>query len=198
MPGTEEERSEVAEPVTWLMLVYRVPSEPTRLRAAVWRRLRSLGAIYLQNSAAVAHVPADRGVEGPPGPHVCASLPERLQSAEHPVRGPALRPRHDHDPRRRRTVRHRRPGRLPLGQPARSGRSPDQRRLARGDPRPGHALGDGAAGGRRDAGAPGATGGHAARMSAPGPQGALDGPAGRPARCSAGKSRSRSGYVSRY
>lgn len=32
------------------MLVYRVPSEPTRLRATVWRRLRTLGAVYLQNS----------------------------------------------------------------------------------------------------------------------------------------------------
>ncbi|MEV4105225.1 Chromate resistance protein ChrB [Nonomuraea sp. NPDC049649] len=40
--------------VTWLMLIYRVPSEPTRLRAAVWRKLRSLGAVYVQNSAAVA------------------------------------------------------------------------------------------------------------------------------------------------
>ncbi len=36
----------------WLVLIYRVPSEPSRLRAAVWRRLKSLGAIYLQNSAA--------------------------------------------------------------------------------------------------------------------------------------------------
>jgi DNA-binding transcriptional regulator PaaX len=45
------------EPVRWLVLVYRVPSEPTRLRAAVWRRLKSLGAIYLQNS--VAALPAD-------------------------------------------------------------------------------------------------------------------------------------------
>ena len=36
----------------WLLLVYRVPSEPTRLRAVVWRRLKGLGAIYLQNSAA--------------------------------------------------------------------------------------------------------------------------------------------------
>jgi hypothetical protein len=36
----------------WLLLVYRVPSEPSRLRSAVWRRLKSLGAIYLQNSAA--------------------------------------------------------------------------------------------------------------------------------------------------
>jgi DNA-binding transcriptional regulator PaaX len=36
----------------WLLLIYRVPSEPTRLRSTVWRRLKSLGAIYLQNSAA--------------------------------------------------------------------------------------------------------------------------------------------------
>src|SRR5579875_3207551 len=40
----------------WLVLVYRVPSDPTRLRATVWRRLRSLGAVYLQNS--VATLPA--------------------------------------------------------------------------------------------------------------------------------------------
>ncbi|HEY1916937.1 MAG TPA: Chromate resistance protein ChrB [Streptosporangiaceae bacterium] len=37
---------------SWLLLIYRVPQEPTRLRAAVWRRIKSLGAIYLQNSAA--------------------------------------------------------------------------------------------------------------------------------------------------
>jgi hypothetical protein len=48
----------------WLLLVYRVPSEPTRLRAAVWRRLKSLGAIYLQNSAAAlpASTPAERAL----------------------------------------------------------------------------------------------------------------------------------------
>ncbi|HEX9031873.1 MAG TPA: Chromate resistance protein ChrB [Streptosporangiaceae bacterium] len=45
----------------WLLLVYRVPSEPTRLRAAVWRRLKSLGAIYLQNSAAA--LPASTSAE---------------------------------------------------------------------------------------------------------------------------------------
>lgn len=38
--------------VEWLLLVYKVPSEPTRLRATVWRRLKSLGAVYLQNAAA--------------------------------------------------------------------------------------------------------------------------------------------------
>jgi DNA-binding transcriptional regulator PaaX len=48
----------------WLLLVYRVPSEPTRLRSTVWRRLKSLGAIYLQNSAAAlpASVAAERAL----------------------------------------------------------------------------------------------------------------------------------------
>jgi hypothetical protein len=45
----------------WLMLVYRIPAEPTRLRAAVWRRLKSSGAVYLQNSAAA--LPAGAGAE---------------------------------------------------------------------------------------------------------------------------------------
>jgi hypothetical protein len=38
----------------WLLLIYRVPSEPSRLRAAVWRRIKSLGAIYLQNCTVLA------------------------------------------------------------------------------------------------------------------------------------------------
>jgi hypothetical protein len=48
----------------WLLLVYRVPSEPSRLRAAVWRRIKSLGAIYLQSSAAAlpASVAAERAL----------------------------------------------------------------------------------------------------------------------------------------
>src|SRR5262245_53378593 len=47
---------EAVEPSGWLVLVYRVPPEPTRLRSTVWRRIKSLGAIYLQNS--VAALPA--------------------------------------------------------------------------------------------------------------------------------------------
>ncbi len=43
-------------PEGWLLLIYRVPAEPTRLRSTVWRRIKSLGAIYLQN--AVAALPA--------------------------------------------------------------------------------------------------------------------------------------------
>ena len=54
--GGPAETNKASEPVMWLVLVYRVPSEPTRLRATVWRRLKALGAIYLQNS--VAALPA--------------------------------------------------------------------------------------------------------------------------------------------
>lgn len=45
----------------WLVLVYRIPSEPTRLRAGVWRRLKGLGSIYIQNSVAV--LPASKAAE---------------------------------------------------------------------------------------------------------------------------------------
>jgi hypothetical protein len=48
-----------ADSPAWLILVYRIPSEPTRLRAMAWRRLKALGAVYLQNSiAALPHDPA--------------------------------------------------------------------------------------------------------------------------------------------
>lgn len=40
----------------WFVLIYRIPSEPTRLRATAWRRLKSLGAVYLQNSVAALPV----------------------------------------------------------------------------------------------------------------------------------------------
>ena len=49
------------EPIRWLLLIYKVPSEPARQRAAVWRRLKSLGAVYLQDGAAV--LPESRGAE---------------------------------------------------------------------------------------------------------------------------------------
>jgi DNA-binding transcriptional regulator PaaX len=58
------DQASAREPGGWLVLVYRVPSEPTRLRAAVWRRLKRLGAIYLQNSVAAlpASVAAERAL----------------------------------------------------------------------------------------------------------------------------------------
>lgn len=33
----------------WLLLTYKVPPEPARKRIALWRRLKGMGAIYLQN-----------------------------------------------------------------------------------------------------------------------------------------------------
>jgi hypothetical protein len=41
----------------WVLLVYRLPREPSRHRVAVWRKLRDLGALYLQDG--VAALPED-------------------------------------------------------------------------------------------------------------------------------------------
>ena len=49
--AASDESPEV-DPSRWLLLVYRIPTEPTRLRAGVWRKLKGLGAIYIQSSAA--------------------------------------------------------------------------------------------------------------------------------------------------
>lgn len=35
--------------IKWLLLTYKVPPEPTARRIALWRRLKGLGAVYLQN-----------------------------------------------------------------------------------------------------------------------------------------------------
>jgi hypothetical protein len=35
--------------VTWLLLTYKVPAEPAAKRIAVWRKLKAMGAVYLQN-----------------------------------------------------------------------------------------------------------------------------------------------------
>ncbi len=34
---------------SWLLLTYKVPAEPSRKRIALWRRLKGMGAVYLQN-----------------------------------------------------------------------------------------------------------------------------------------------------
>ena len=36
----------------WLILIYHIPREPSRHRVAVWRKLKALGALYLQDGAA--------------------------------------------------------------------------------------------------------------------------------------------------
>jgi hypothetical protein len=40
----------------WVLLVYKIPSQPTRLRAQIWRALQRCGAVYLQDSVSI--VPA--------------------------------------------------------------------------------------------------------------------------------------------
>lgn len=38
---------------SWLLLAYKVPSEPTRTRVGIWRWIKSLGAVYLQSGVCV-------------------------------------------------------------------------------------------------------------------------------------------------
>jgi hypothetical protein len=33
----------------WLLLTYKVPAEPAKKRVALWRRLKGMGAVYMQN-----------------------------------------------------------------------------------------------------------------------------------------------------
>lgn len=44
---------------TWTLLVYRIPSHPTRLRLKIWRRLQSMGALYLQDAVCLLPSRAD-------------------------------------------------------------------------------------------------------------------------------------------
>lgn len=37
----------------WLLLTYKVPPEPARKRIALWRKIKGLGAVYLQNGICV-------------------------------------------------------------------------------------------------------------------------------------------------
>jgi hypothetical protein len=49
--------SDMEERTRWLILVYQLPREPSRHRVAVWRKLKDLGALYLQDG--VATLPED-------------------------------------------------------------------------------------------------------------------------------------------
>src|SRR5437868_14637367 len=40
-------------PLKWRVLIYRVPTEPASKRVAVWRDLKRLGALYLQQCACI-------------------------------------------------------------------------------------------------------------------------------------------------
>ncbi|ARU04260.1 chromate resistance protein ChrB [Comamonas serinivorans] len=36
-------------PIRWLLMTYKVPADPTTKRIALWRKLKGMGAVYLQN-----------------------------------------------------------------------------------------------------------------------------------------------------
>lgn len=48
---------EGGQKVRWLIMIYHLPREPSRHRVAVWRKLKTLGALYLQDG--VAALPED-------------------------------------------------------------------------------------------------------------------------------------------
>lgn len=37
----------------WILLIYKVPAEPAARRIALWRRLKAMGTVYLQNGVCV-------------------------------------------------------------------------------------------------------------------------------------------------
>src|SRR5918992_671473 len=49
--------SDMEERTRWIILVYQLPREPSRHRVAVWRKLKDLGALYLQDG--VVALPED-------------------------------------------------------------------------------------------------------------------------------------------
>src|SRR5262249_35856439 len=48
--GTEQSASEEIAQRRWLLVIYRVPAEPSSARTAIWRDLRRLGALSLQHA----------------------------------------------------------------------------------------------------------------------------------------------------
>jgi hypothetical protein len=58
---------------SWLLLTYKVPPEPSKKRVAVWRRLKGMGAVYLQSGVCLLPKTDD---------HV-----RRLKMLEHDVAG---------------------------------------------------------------------------------------------------------------
>lgn len=56
-PAVGEGRPGEARRARWLILIYHLPREPSRHRVAVWRKLKTLGALYLQDG--VVALPED-------------------------------------------------------------------------------------------------------------------------------------------
>jgi len=53
-PTTRRPRaSSASQQLEWLLLVYKVPVEPSKIRVGIWRELKRLGALYLQQAVAL-------------------------------------------------------------------------------------------------------------------------------------------------
>jgi DNA-binding transcriptional regulator PaaX len=53
MPPRARKKIATAEDGPWLLLIYRVPSDSSRARVAVWRDLKRLGGLYVQQAVCV-------------------------------------------------------------------------------------------------------------------------------------------------
>jgi len=53
MPPRSRKKPATAEDGPWLLLIYRVPSDSSRARVAVWRDLKRLGGLYVQQAVCV-------------------------------------------------------------------------------------------------------------------------------------------------
>lgn len=51
--ATRRTKAKTPAPDGWLMLIYKVPSESSRARVAVWRELKRLGGFYVQQAVCV-------------------------------------------------------------------------------------------------------------------------------------------------
>lgn len=47
--------------ISWLLLTYKVPPEPAAKRVSLWRKLKGMGAIYLQNGVCLLPKTDDHG-----------------------------------------------------------------------------------------------------------------------------------------
>lgn len=62
-------------PQRWLLLIYRVPQDPPGRRTYVWRQLKGLGAVYLQQAAGILP-------DQPTIRQALAALAERIREGE--------------------------------------------------------------------------------------------------------------------
>ncbi len=67
----------VTPEVAWLLLAYTLPPEPSRMRVSIWRRLRKLGAVYMEEGFWVLPNTAKLAVELP---HSYQPLSTRLKA----------------------------------------------------------------------------------------------------------------------